>query len=309
MDADNPLSIIGGLPDLLTAQLESIAARVLEAVARHDPVGATALTFLLREYGVTDRADLGDALGGALAAALALAPDEATVVGRAGWVVLFTEVTLLTDDDRVMATAAALIGSLRDEWPSALNVAEAAVSVDACLRAAFSAGIVDPQDLVPAAIDQLERIVGGAYQPGGGMAHTFGVARGVEPGARVQGDRADHVRPAAALLTAFELSARLPYSMLAEELIQVGRREPWDEDLLVNCDAARVLCRLAALHADKDYQRAAVIAADVDYRADASRMLDAQAARALGRDRATLDESAAYGLALREWLGLQSQIL
>lgn len=294
------------MPDLLTARLDAIAAHVLEAVARHDAVGATALTFLLREYRATDRADLRDALGDALAAALALAPDEPTVVGRAGWVVLFTEVTLLTDDDRVRTTATALVSSLRDEWPSARHVAEAAVSVDACLRAAFSAGIVDPQELVPAAIDQLERIVGGAYQPGGGMAHTFSAPRGAGPGARVQGNRADHVRPAAALLTAFELSARLPYSMLAEELIQVARREPWDEDLLVNCDAARVLCRLAALHADEDYQQAAVIAADVDYRADASRMLDAQAVRAIERDGgATLDESAAYGLALREWLGLQ----
>jgi hypothetical protein len=49
-----------------------------------------------------------------------------------------------------------------------------------------------------------------------------------------------------------------------------------------------------------------VIATDADYRADASRLLDAQAARVFDGGRATLDESAAYGLALREWLRLQS---
>ena len=93
--------------------------------------------------------------------------------------------------------------------------------------------------------------------------------------------------------------------MLAEELIQDARRGPWDEgDLIVHCGAARVLCRLAALHADDAYRGAAVIATGADYRGDASRILESQSARALDRARSGPDESAAYALALGEWLGV-----
>ena len=38
--------------------------------------------------------------------------------------------------------------------------------------------------------------------------------------------------------------------------------------------AARVWCRLAALHADDEYMRAAVVARDADYAADAGRLLE-----------------------------------
>ena len=40
----------------------------------------------------------------------------------------------------------------------------------------------------------------------------------------------DQIRSASAFLTAFELTGRLPYSMLAEELLQVARATPWDDD-------------------------------------------------------------------------------
>src|SRR5439155_1129927 len=112
-----------------------------------------------------------------------------------------------------------------------------------------------------------------------------------------------------ALLAAYTVSARLPYSMLAEELMQFIRRTRWDETagcftdgdsetgemLRLNCAAARVLCRLAALHRDPDYVAAAVVAAGALYADDAGRILTSQqeVARAAG-----LDESAAYGLAL-----------
>ena len=64
--------------------------------------------------------------------------------------------------------------------------------------------------------------------------------------------------------------------------------------------AARVLCRLAALHRDEEYLGAAVIARDADYRGDAGRLLDEHAARAVETPRA----AALYGLALAQWLGL-----
>ena len=40
----------------------------------------------------------------------------------------------------------------------------------------------------------------------------------------------DQIRSALAFLTAFELTGRLPYSMLAEELLQIARRDAWDRD-------------------------------------------------------------------------------
>jgi hypothetical protein len=292
---------IAGLPivemrivEMRMAELDLLAARLVDAVARDEPLGAPALTFLLRHYLATGREGLGDAVGVALAGALPRGAAEQDVTARADWLTLFAEATALSDDERLLAAAAGLLGGLREEWPSAMQVAEAAASVDACLRAADVAGLVDPRELVPAAIDQLERIVGGAYRPGGGMAAT------IHGGAHVRGNAADQVRSASALLTAFERSARLPYSMLAEELIQPTRREAAaGGDAIVACETARVLCRLAALHADEQYRGAAVVAPDADYGADADRMLSAHAASAPA---GSLGAAAAYGLAVGEWL-------
>ena len=66
---------------------------------------------------------------------------------------------------------------------------------------------------------------------------------------------------------------------------------------MIQCEAARVLCRLAALHDDPDYRGAAVIAAGADYRAEASRILAAESARARA---APPSAAAAYGLALSD---------
>jgi uncharacterized protein YyaL (SSP411 family) len=122
------------------------------------------------------------------------------------------------------------------------------------------------------------------------------VGHRIHRGDSPRGSLTDHVGLASALLTAFHLTSRLPYSMLAEELVQtsmptIAGDPPFGEA----CDAARVLCRLAALHDDADYRASAVIA-DADYRADAERVLERLAAR--------LDESGAdlalFGLALSE---------
>src|SRR5437763_155735 len=79
-----------------------------------------------------------------------------------------------------------------------------------------------------------ERIGGRSYGPGEGI-----------------GDYADHVRAAGALLTAYETTGRLPYAMLAEELMQSSKRtSASNRPYVIECEAARVLCRLAALHDD-----------------------------------------------------------
>jgi hypothetical protein len=270
--------------------LEEVAARVVDAIAREDVFAAAVPTFLLRHYLSTDGADLRDALGVALAQALALAGGDAPVIGRAAWLTLLVEATAVAEDERMLSAAGELIAGLQAEWPAQTRIDEASASVEACLRAAE---IVNPDEVVQGAIDQLERVIGGSYRPGDGLVRE-------RNGIRVRCSLGDHVRGASALLTAFELTGRLPYSMLAEELMAIAGREPSpDADVAIQCEAARVLCRLAALHDDPGYRGAAVIATGADYRADASRILAAQSARALA---GTPSDAAAYGLALLDLL-------
>jgi hypothetical protein len=70
----------------------------------------------------------------------------------------------------------------------------------------------------------------------------------------------------------------------------------------MDCDAARVFCRLAALHDDGDYRAAAVLAPDADYRSDAARILRFHASHALD---APVAHAALYGIALRELISLR----
>jgi uncharacterized protein YyaL (SSP411 family) len=177
--------------------------------------------------------------------------------------------------------------------------------VEACLAGCH---LLDPQSIVPDAIDELERIVAGAYRPGDGLAHSLNEPRGV------RGRLVDHVRTSSALLAAYELTGRLPYPMLAEELMQFARQTLWDGDLgafrdpdedaqtsfATNCRAARVLTRLWALHDRSDYRAAAVLASGADYGEDVTRILTAQ----LDTYRQQGLGSAAYGLALAEWLSV-----
>jgi uncharacterized protein YyaL (SSP411 family) len=141
-------------------------------------------------------------------------------------------------------------------------------------------------------IDGLERFVGSVYEPGEGLAGA---------------DVTEQLHSALAFLTAFELTGRLPYSMLAEELLQIARRQSWDRDrgsfgatFVANATAAQLLCRLAALHRDPDYAASAVVAPYARYAADAERILEALAPIA----RTHLDDVAEYGMALLDWFAL-----
>ena len=283
--------------------LEALTASVFEAVAAHveaaDAVDPVTLTFLLRRYRATDSADLRDALGRALALALDRHSLEGTIGDRAAWLILFADALALSDDDRLRLAAADLIASLLRDCATAASFEAAAVGLDACLRAS---GCVDASQVVPAAIDQLEHIVGGAYHPGEGIGRRRSLG--------------DQIWAASVLLTGYEATGRLPYAMLAEELIQTTRRVAWDEraggffdveagaatkPFAANCEAARVLCRLAALHQDDEYRAAAVIAPDADYKADAERVLAyASSAPAAADARG----SSMYGLALADFIDL-----
>jgi hypothetical protein len=281
--------------------IDWLTGRLLQALAGEEAITPAAATLLLRRYAATGRDDLRDALGPALASALEASSVECDSSRRSEWLTLFVEASAISDDDRLRHAAGALVGALRALWPSRGDVAPAMRSVGACLSAASDD---DAGTLVPAAIDEMERVVGLTYEPGEGLTHAIH-----EPSAEA-GDLGDHVAAISALLTAHAVTGRLPYSMLAEELMQFARRTWWDEvrggfranpsPFVSNCESVRVLCRLAALHEDPDYRKAAVVARESDYADDAKRTLES-----LGlsyRDQGL--DAARYGIALGEYLSL-----
>ena len=291
------------------AGLEQIADRVVEAVVRDDAIDAIALTFLLRRYRQTDTEPLRRALEPALARGLETRRAASTCRERAAWLCLFTEAASISADDRLREAIADLEPALRHDWIGCRIVGDLALAIEACLNVI---SVFDPRDLAPKAIDALEHLVAAAYRPGEGLVHDLDAPNGA------RGHLGDHMNTAAALLSAYVLTWRLPYGMLAEELVQFARRRLWDDEqaafrespdavtesrpFALNCDAVRVLCRLAALHHDDDYRHVAVVAADANYKADAERILTAHASSFEGRG---LADAAAYGLALAEYRNLQ----
>jgi hypothetical protein len=285
--------------------IESITDDIVATVPSDEVLDAIALTFLLRRYRATGRSDVCDALEPALALALDRHVLDETTTQRAAWLGAFSEAAALSEDERIHDAGNALAAELAREWGRESAVDAAASAVDACLAWSRVRG---SRNLVAGAVDELERIVASAYQPEEGLAHSTGRGRGM------RGQLTDHVALSMALLTAYDVSARLPYSMLAEELMQFARRSLWDEEagafwastldrhqpLVDNCNAARVLCRLAALHADPEYVKTAVVAPHADYAHDAARVLSREGQGYQKGEPAT----AAYGLALAEWLDL-----
>jgi hypothetical protein len=145
---------------------------------------------------------------------------------------------------------------------------------------------------LPVVIDQLELLMRRVYEPGEGALG--------EPVAR-------QIEVALALLTAFDLSGRLPYAMLAEELVQLLRRHALDErgelraDARATATAVQVCCRLATLHQDPDYMARAVIAPEARYD-ELGRTL----ARTLSIETCTRADAAEYGLALLDAFALNA---
>ena len=178
--------------------LEWLTGCILDAIARGISVEPTALLFLLRRCAVTDREDLREALGQALASAMAESRAD-TTDNRACWLMLFTEAIAMSDDERLATAVADLVASLRAEWTTGSEVDRVAHAIEACLA---GAEIVAPHELVPAAIDQLERIVVATYRPGEGIGHV------IEEPNRQRGRLSDHVRASSALLAGFAQSGR-----------------------------------------------------------------------------------------------------
>ena len=266
-------------------------------------ITAGALQLLLRRYSSGARADLAEPLGAALARELGRQAQHGCDDDCESWITLFSEASAVSDDPRLPRVAGELLGGLRPRWSRPDKgaehveaVARVMHSVEACLLAV---NLPQARELAAEAIDALERVVAGAYRPGLGVAHSTAKIF-------VRGGLSDHVRSASTLLTAYVLTARLPYAMLADELMQSVLRTPPDEpdgDMSFErkCELARVLCRLAALHRDEEYRRTAVLALNVDYGADAAHTLAALASAVPERG----VDAAPFGLALAEWLDLQ----
>ena len=126
--------------------------------------------------------------------------------------------------------------------------------------------------LLEFAVDAMEHVVAGTYERGGGIAHRAGSRTGV------RGLLSDQVRAAAALLDLHALTDREVYLDMARELMHFAIQHLWDtsggggfldrvhgpEDVgllreplrpfAVNCEAARVLLRLATITADPAFR-------------------------------------------------------
>lgn len=285
--------------------IEWLTTHALDAVGRAEAIDPSALTLLLRRYAETEQPDLSDATGMALARAVG-ADRGVSPLCAAARLMMFAEAAAISDDDRIREAVADLAASLRDRWGRLDDVEELAASIEACL---FASDVLNPREVVPGAIDRLESVVGAAYRPGAG------IARRVSDPDRERGRLADQVRTASALLAGYYRTGRLPYAMLAEELMQFARHTLWAEEeggffdrpaddaprekpFALNCEAARVLCRLAVLHDMKEYRDLTVVAPGTDYGADALRTLSSLGLRY--RDHGTA--GAVYALALGECL-------
>jgi uncharacterized protein YyaL (SSP411 family) len=156
--------------------------------------------------------------------------------------------------ERSRTTAPLVDRTLYTGWNAAM--------ASAVLRAAQ---LLDDSELGRFALKSLERLLLACYQPGGGVAHYFDGA------AHVRGLLDDQVLMATGALDAAEATGNITYEMMAEELAQYALRTMWDEQaggffdrvpsdgtdgigrlrrpvkpFVSNCEAARLLVRLAA---------------------------------------------------------------
>jgi uncharacterized protein YyaL (SSP411 family) len=139
------------------------------------------------------------------------------------------------------------------------------VDRNAMMAAAFirAAMLLDDVSLRDYALESIDAIIVPAYVPGAGVAHVC-----ASPS--VRGLLTDQIHTASALIWAHTATGQLPYSMLAAELVEFALRVMWHEEggrfrdrvdpadpLLpfdLNCHAACVLNRLAALTGDERYR-------------------------------------------------------
>ena len=275
-----PLGRIAASP---SAQgVEAILAWLVGAVgsSEADPF---VVRFLVTEYRATARDDVFEVLGVGLMRGLDRAAAEPDAGERARWLITIAEAMSVSDDQLVRDAACALLTSLSGRAEP--------IGIEASLRGAVA---LEDSMRVATAIDHLEQLVSRAYEPGEGVVLDLDRSR--------PGQATDQSATASALLTAYEISGRVPYPMLAEELMQTVPLDRWlEQEVGAASDAATVFCRLAAVTQDESYRAAAVTARQANYRSDAERLIRRHDAHGFESAR----EAARYGLALARWLDLQ----
>ena len=293
-----------------TAAIDWLTGQVLEALERDGGLDPLALTFLMRRY--CAGADVADALGTALAHALEAEGSADALSRQAEWLAVFAEAATVSDDPRLDRAAADRLASVRQQLSRERQVEPLTLAIGACLTAS---GVLDAGELLPFAIDELERVIGAAYRPGDGLAQPLGEPDGVPRPARrsraVRIGAADgvpahgpaSVRDARRRIDAVRAAHALGRSRgrLFRGTLEASQVRRDAKPFALNCEAARALCRLAALHETEEYRRAAVLTPGADYGRDAARTLESLAP--FYRERGA--DAAIYGLALGEWLGLR----
>jgi hypothetical protein len=211
-------------------------------------------------------------MGWALAEGFARARDAVSLDEQAAWIDVLVNAAPVCDDARIPEIVDALLNRQRRSWGPTEGLLVKARSISACLRATHLVADQAGAGITRDAVDELERVVDRAYDPGNGLTPA---------------DVHDQLAFGLTLIDAYHATGRLPYAMLAEELLQVSRRTGWnaatrafgelfdDRSFLVNCDAACLLSAVARLHDDGDYQKAAVIAPGCDYWDDAACVMGA----------------------------------
>jgi uncharacterized protein YyaL (SSP411 family) len=143
--------------------------------------------------------------------------------------------------------------------------------VSSLLRAA---GVFDDASLRDLALRSLERVLLACYRPGFGVAHYH------DGRPQVRGLLGDQIAMALAHLDAYEATGNVVYEMMAEELAHYAVRELWDgsdagffdriadasdvgllrvrlKPFVANCEAARMLGRLAVASGESEFARLA----------------------------------------------------
>jgi hypothetical protein len=296
------------------AAIDQVADLALRAMTG-GPIAPAPVTLLLRRYAATGRTELRDAVESALTHAIeSIAPaasrTDADRADTADWLHCFAAASSISSDERLLAATMALALRLRQAWPSHGVVAPSIRAVGACLAAAMVAAETPPwADVLRDSVDELERIVALTYEPGEGIAHVLSRRRS-EPDRLI-----DQIETAATLVVAHGATDRLPYAMLADELMQTSRHRWWndargafDADPIDNCRAARVMCRLAALHDAPAYREIAVVAPRADYAGDARRVLESQERELITGAPTGIDGAVEYALALEDFFRLPADL-
>jgi len=267
----------------ISAVIQSITDDLVAALDAGAPLTAPALRFLARRLRDTAADSIASALGLPLAAILSSRLEDEPLEARARWLTALADAALLSSDARIRDVGGRLAAGLQAACTGERRVRAASVAIAALIEAGEVAGVPS----VLAAVDALERVVGAAYRPGDGMSAMLDEPRDCA------GAAGDQTASAAALLAAHAATGRLPYAMLADELMQVAFRRTWDDE--TTATAVHVCCGLARLHRVHDFRASAVIS-DLDYEAKADDLIAAMSAES---------DAATYGLALAERLDLK----